>query len=149
MSSLQERRSAIAKLIGEEQIDTQHELIARLKQHFGIETNQAVISRDLKALNVIKKAVDGRRIFALPVRDAQEGVLKLGIQDIQRNEAVIVVTVLAGLAPFISYIIDDSSLDIMGTLAGEDTIYITPRSIARIEEVYQQVCKALYFKPAE
>ncbi|MCH9631369.1 MAG: Arginine repressor [Chlamydiia bacterium] len=147
MNNITKRRTAISKLISQEKIDTQHDLITLLKNQFGIETNQAVISRDLKALNVVKKAIDGKRVFSLPARDVHEEVLKLGVQDIQKNEALIVVTVLEGLAPFVGDIIDDLSLDILGTLAGENTIFITPKSTHIIDEVYKQICKELYFNP--
>lgn len=145
MNVISKRRWAISKIISQQMVETQHDLIDLLHKQFGIETNQAVISRDLKALNVVKKNVQGKRVFALPARDVHEQVLKLGVQDIRKNEIVIVVTVLEGLAPFISDYIDDLTIDILGSIAGENAIFIVPSSTRNIDEIYNRLCKELHF----
>jgi transcriptional regulator of arginine metabolism len=137
------RQEAIKELVKQEQISDQKELVNRLKTRFGIVTNQAAVSRDIRQLGITKRAL----VYELPAIDIQTEILKLAIQNITHNETTIVITTYGGLAPFVGDCIDShSDLPILGCLAGENAVFVTPRSINEIEATYQALCEKLYFK---
>jgi transcriptional regulator of arginine metabolism len=114
-----ERQSALVNLINEVPISNQTDLVGRLRDR-GISVTQASISRDLDDLGIRKiggryTRVNGNssgNIFG-PVRLATAG------------NNLIVVKCSSGMASAITVRIDSESLDqVVGTLAGDDTIFI-------------------------
>lgn len=143
MTGTTARQEAIQKLIQRKQISDQKELVAELLKQFGIVTNQAAVSRDLRQLGVTKRAL----VYELPEIDVKTEILKLAIQNITHNETTIVITTHPGLADFVGDCLDNcSDLPILGCLSGENTVFVTPRSIKEIELSYSAVCESLYFK---
>ena len=145
-----ERLAAIKILLQREWIGDQEALVQNLKEQWGIETNQSVVSRDLRKLGVIKRKVEGKLRYELPDLDITTEILKLGIVDILHNEMMIVIKTRPGLAPFIGDCIDHLlSSEILGCLAGENVIFIACHAIQKIEETYRLVCEKLHFaKPS-
>ena len=142
-----ERREAIKSLISKKQISDQNMLVKLLKELHGIETNQAVVSRDLRHLGVIKRATKGELAYELAQIDITQELLKLAIVSIEHNESMIVVTTHPALAAFVGDCIDQhTDLNILGTLAGENVVFVSPRSIKNIHTVYADLCARLHFK---
>jgi transcriptional regulator of arginine metabolism len=141
------RQEAIKILIKQMIISDQKTLVQLLKERVGIETNQAAISRDLRKLGVIKKETNQGLVYELPTSDTKVDLLKLAIMDIHYNEMMIVIKTHSGLASFVGDCIDEKTdLDILGCLAGENVVFIVPKSIKTIKEIYKTVCESLYFK---
>jgi transcriptional regulator of arginine metabolism len=140
------RLEAIKSLLNQKFISDQKTLVTLLKNQFGIKTNQSVVSRDLRRLGVIKKEINHDLVYTLPEIDVKTELLKLAIIDIQMNEIMIVVKTLPGLAAFVGDSIDQFSeeLDILGCLAGENVVFITPTSIKQIHPVYRKICQKLH-----
>ena len=114
----QERQKRILNLIRARPIGTQEALRAHLERG-GVPATQSSVSRDLEELGVVKH--HGR--YALPQAngDATRGLLGLDVA----GEALIVAKCLPGRASSVAVEIDDAALpQIVGTLAGEDTIFI-------------------------
>jgi len=117
----QERQKRILNLIRARPIGTQEALRAHLERG-GVPATQSSVSRDLEELGVVKH--HGR--YALPQAngDATRGLLGLDVA----GEALIVAKCLPGRASSVAVEIDDAALpQIVGTLAGEDTIFIAVR----------------------
>jgi transcriptional regulator of arginine metabolism len=117
----QERQKRILNLIRARPIGTQEALRAHLEK-VGVPATQSSVSRDLDELGVVKH--HGR--YALPHAngDAARGLLSLDIA----GEALIVAKCLPGRASSVAVEIDDATMpQIVGTLAGEDTILIAVR----------------------
>ena len=115
-----ERHNLIIDLIGSRQINRQEEL-ARLLAEAGHSVTQASVSRDLDELGVVK--VDGRYArIELPVSEASP----FGVSAItSAGQNLIVVRCSAGLASAAAVRIDGSKIsEIIGTIAGDDTIFI-------------------------
>lgn len=146
-SKFEDRQKAIKELISQEAVSDQTQLVTLLAKKKGIETNQAVVSRDLRKLGVIKKIVKGEMIYEMPSTDTTTEILKLAITDILYNEVMIVIKTQPGLAAFVADYIDNyTDLDILGSLAGENAVFVTPQSIKNIEKIYQTLCQKIHFK---
>ncbi len=140
------RLEALKKLIESGQFSDQKSLIEALRNEYNIETNQASISRDLHKIGALKKRVNGELIYQIGEFDPKIEILRLGVVKIVRNEAMIVVHTINGLADFVGDYIDTHvGQDVIGCLAGENVVFVSPISIASIEAVFQQICEVLYY----
>ena len=113
-----ERQKRILNLIRAKRIGTQEELRAHL-EHTGVPATQSSVSRDLDELGVVKH----HGFYAMPHAngDAARGLLSLGVA----GDVLVVAKCLPGRASSVAVEIDDAAIsEIVGTLAGEDTIFI-------------------------
>lgn len=113
-----ERQKRILNLIRAKRIGTQEELRSHL-EHAGVPATQSSVSRDLEELGVLKH----HGFYAMPHAngDAARGLLSLDVA----GEILVVAKCLPGRASSVAVEIDDAGIsEIVGTLAGEDTIFI-------------------------
>jgi transcriptional regulator of arginine metabolism len=113
-----ERQKGILNLIRAKRIGTQEELRAELERS-GVPATQSSVSRDLDELGVVKH----HGFYALPQAngDAARGLLSLDVA----GEVLVIAKCLPGRASAVAVEIDDAAIsEIVGTLAGEDTIFI-------------------------
>ena len=116
-----ERQKKILNLIRARPIGTQDALRAHLERA-GVPATQSSVSRDLEELGVVKH--HGR--YALPQANghATRGLVSLE----GAGEFLVVAKCLPGRASAVAVEIDDAAIpQIVGTLAGEDTIFIAVR----------------------
>jgi transcriptional regulator of arginine metabolism len=134
-----ERQEAILKLIGAMRIARQAELVQTLRDH-GFEVTQASVSRDLEELGVVK--LNGA--YSQPERAGNAfGIGLLGLETAGDN--MIVARTYSGLASASAVRIDAARIDdIVGTIAGDDTIFIAVKGqkeqrsvIKRIWELFE------------
>ncbi len=117
-----ERQNEILSLIRKEQISTQEELTESLEKQ-GFTVNQSSVSRDLLELGIVK--VKGFYSVPQKVNYASFGLTSLEIA----GECLIVARTETGFAAAVCVKIDNAKLDeIVGTIAGEDTIFIAVRN---------------------
>ena len=116
------RQEKIISLIRARRIGTQQELTALLERA-GFVATQPSVSRDLEELGVVKH--NGH--YTLP--RASEGAARRGLLDLEpAGDALVVVKCEPGLASAVAVEIDRAGLtEIVGTLAGEDTVFIAVR----------------------
>jgi len=144
---VQTRQEAIKELIKHYPVENQDMLVDLLKQHYAIETNQSVVSRDLRELGVTKHTVQGALVYELKGVDVTKEILRLGVLDIAHNESIIVLKTLGGLAPFVGDFLDQHhNTGILATLAGENVVFVTPHSTKQIQQVFETVCQLVHFK---
>lgn len=106
---------------------------AELRRHLGaraIRVSQATLSRDMAELGVRRVAgAEGPRYV---IADG-DGGLPLGpvrslVLDVESNGALVVVRTKVSAAPTVARALDEAGVaDAMGTLAGDDTIFVAPR----------------------
>jgi transcriptional regulator of arginine metabolism len=145
--NIRARHEAIKELIKSHPIEDQETLVELIKKKYGIDTNQSIVSRDLRQLGVSKHQVNNRMIYELKEYDASREILRLAIMEVDHNESMIVIKTLPGLADFVGDYLDmQEDLLILGNIAGENTIFLVPRAKTSITALYNQVCKILYFK---
>lgn len=146
---LSERQEAIQELITRTPVADQKQLVVLLKKQYGIDTNQAVVSRDLRKLGAIKKMINGNLVYEMPDINVSAEISRLALVDINFNESMIVVKTHPGLAAFVGDQIDQhKDLPILGSLAGENVVFIVPKSIKNIKAIYEAICEKLHFKKA-
>ena len=134
----QARHVAIKHIILHQHVETQNDLCRALRKA-GHSVTQATLSRDLKELGVGRvNTSEGVRYVLHAESEEQKLKSFVGyeIEDIAHNEALIVIRTLPGRAQGVAEIIDGLHHPaILGTLAGDNTIFVTPTSARRISEV--------------
>ena len=137
------RLLAIEKIIAEENISTQDELLRRLKGK-GISCTQATLSRNLRQLGV-GRVPDGkggyRYTLSDTIRNPEKASLKLNIvpviQEIVEAKGLMVIKTIPGNASNTAFFIDGAGrYEIAGTIAGDDTILVIPRNGVTIQQVH-------------
>lgn len=134
MSVRKDRQSMIKKLIREEQISTQDELIQRLFAN-GFEVTQATVSRDIKDLKLIKKVgPSGKSVYCLGNNDDDmalsryNAILTEALVSADYAGNICVVKTHSGMANAAGAAIDAMEWDgLVGTIAGDDTIFVLCR----------------------
>ena len=113
------RQDALLNLISAERIASQTDLAKRLRSR-NFDVTQASISRDLDELGIIKAA----GIYTLPKKTS--GVTAFGLSSLETaGESMVVAKCDAGLASAAAVKIDAARIaEIVGTIAGDDTIFI-------------------------
>ena len=144
------RLLAIEKIISEEIISTQEDLLKRLKGK-GISCTQATLSRNLRQLGVsrIPSGVSGYRYalsektFQVPGKAVKQNMVSV-IASVIAAKGLLVMKTIPGNASSVAFFIDNSGrYEIAGTIAGDDTILIIPRDEVNIHQV--QICLELIF----
>lgn len=131
------RLDAIKMIISSQEIGSQDELLQSLASE-GFELTQATLSRDLKQLKVAKAAsMNGKYVYVLPndimykrtgEQTAGEMLLNNGFISLQFSGNIAVIRTRPGYASSMAYDIDNhESTDILGTIAGDDTIMLVLR----------------------
>ena len=129
------RQEKMLELISKYEIDTQDELIERLRES-GFEVTQATVSRDIRELNISKMTTGkGTYRYVLPKQTTTVPNLKFNsaLIDalISADSAcnIVVLKTHAGLANAIAVGLDSMHLEnILGCVAGDDTILLVSRS---------------------
>jgi transcriptional regulator of arginine metabolism len=138
------RHFAIRDILISERISTQEELCEELKNR-GYDVTQATVSRDIKELSLIKITDGTGYRYAWPdnlglkssyVR--MKRVFQDSVVSYNHSENIVVIKTMPGAAQSIALLIDSlDNLHILGTVAGDDTIFIVIKPIAAVEEVLQ------------
>lgn len=140
--------AALKQLLVEGKASTQEHL-CRALEGMGYEVNQSKISRLLKKINATKSMnVHGQVVYALPREPAPPTMhtpLKSLIVDIVANEILVVIYTSPGSASMVARILDYNQLhtDILGTIAGDDTIFVAPRSVHNTQQLLIEI-KSLF-----
>src|ERR1051325_716374 len=116
------RQKKILSLIRAKRIGTQEEL-RELLERGGMEATQSSVSRDLLELGIVKH----HGAYALP--QATGGAGRRGLLSVEAaGGSLVVARCEPGLASAVAVEIDRAGVsDIVGTLAGEDTVFIAAR----------------------
>ncbi len=142
MTRQDRRRHAVARLVHARRIGTQEELLAALRAE-GFVATQATLSRDLARLGArrVSEPGGGTRYELAPEerRDGLEAVGRL-VASISCNGSMVVVRTHPGSAPAVARAVDLARLgEILGTIAGDDTVFIAPTRERRARALAQRV----------
>lgn len=136
-----ERLFEIRRIVAATAVANQEELRVLLAKK-GIQVTQATLSRDLKDLGVFWHAgSDGGR-YILPDAAVPETLYPsvLGVQDIRANESLVVVITAPGSAGTVAAFIDARrNPDVLGTIAGDNTVLVIPVSVKRAAHLKKQL----------
>lgn len=136
MQAKQRRQQALLSIIAAHQLSTQQELVDHLKRH-KIHATQSSVSRDMEELGIVK--VQG--FYATPAASkafGPRGLLTLK----PAGDSLVVARCESGLAPAVAVEIDKLHMpEVVGTVAGDDTIFIAVDGRADQKSVLNQMRK--------
>ncbi len=147
------RQSKLIEIIENYPIETQEELAQKLKES-GFNVTQATISRDIKELKIIKVLNGEGKYHYAPFRDtSSEGneinerivnVFREAVISIDYSGNMIVLKTLSGTAMGATAAIDAMALsDVVGCIAGDDTIFALARSEDKVADLVMQFRKMM------
>ena len=127
----QERQFTIKGILASRQVASQDDLRRELRKR-GCDVTQATLSRDMQELGIARVAgAGGGRYAAQPAPEMQalRPLVGAEVLAIHANESLIVVHTLSGCANTVAEFIDvQKSPDVIGTVAGDNTVLVIPRS---------------------
>lgn len=138
MKNKNSRLDSIKMIISSKEIGSQDELLQELSKE-GFQLTQATLSRDLKQLKVAKAAsMNGNYVYVLPnntmykrmtdPQSASEMLRHNGFISIEFSGNIAVIKTRPGYASSLAYDIDVHNFqEIIGTIAGDDTIMLVVR----------------------
>lgn len=144
------RQNKILDLIENGEIETQEELVTRLNES-GFKVTQATVSRDIKELQLIKvQANSGAYKYAENKKhktndmDIMMRIFKDTVLSVDFAENLVVIKTLSGSANAAAEVIDSMNFNgIMGTLAGDNTIFVATTSHQASEDIAQKLMKII------
>ncbi len=137
------RHKKIQEIVAREEISTQAELVERLRQE-GFNVTQATVSRDISELRLVRVPLGrGKHKYALAPIELEEDAeaelkrqFKEFVHDVDRGGNIIVIRTALGHAAGIALLIDKlKNDDLVGTLAGDDTILVVARGEPEAERL--------------
>lgn len=142
------RHEKIIELIEQYDIDTQEELAARLNEA-GFKVTQATVSRDIRALKMTKVAgKNGKSHYAIlkgtshVLGDKYARVLKDALVSVDVGQNLVVIKTVPGMAMGVAAALDGQNWpEILGCIAGDDTIMCAAQSNEQAKSVAQKLKK--------
>ncbi len=143
------RHAKILEIINDNNIETQDELTLFLNAA-GFKATQATVSRDIKELQLVKiltkenvyryeqrdKASSGNNVLSAK----SQAVIREGIMNVRVAQNIVVVKCYTGMAQAVCASIDTlDRTNIVGTLAGDDTIFIVATDNDTALEVVSEI----------
>ena len=130
------RLSKILEIINSENIETQEDLQARLRDN-GFEVTQATVSRDIKELRLVKElSQTGKYVYTMGIRNNSNDtslntnrIFKESVLNIECAMNMVCIKCAAGMPNAACAAIDKMHwVGVVGTVAGDDTIFVLCRN---------------------
>lgn len=145
----QKRQEKIIELVEQQEIGTQEELAEALNR-IGFPVTQATVSRDIRELKLTKiSTVSGTQKYVVlqnhesGLSDKYIRVLREGFLSMDNAQNILVVKTVSGMAMAVAAALDAMKFnEIVGSIAGDDTIMIAVRSV---EDTYAVMDKIRAF----
>lgn len=145
------RQMKIQELITKEIIRTQEELADKLRLA-GFDVTQATVSRDIKEMGLIKvPSINDDYRYAIPteahptnLHDRLKRLLRETVVSMNDSENLIVIRTIPGNAHALASVIDNSNWEeVIGTVAGDDTILLVIKPIESVPVVLNRLTSLL------
>ena len=139
------RQALIREIVEAQSIQTQEELAEALRAH-GMEVTQATVSRDIKEMHLLKVLSDDGGYRYATMEKNEQGVndrlirmLSDSVLEINSANNLIVIRTLPGSAHVAGEAVDSLHwAEILGTIAGDNTILLIVRSNEEVEAVIRR-----------
>ncbi|MGF1714831.1 transcriptional regulator ArgR [Photobacterium chitinilyticum] len=146
-SDKQERLvKAFKAILKEEKFSSQGEIVDALKAQGFDNINQSKVSRMLTKFGAVRtRNAKMEMVYCLPVElgvPTTSSPLKELVMEVDYNSALVVIHTGPGAAQVIARLLDSlgKAEGILGVVAGDDTIFITPTNTITTEELFNSVC---------
>ena len=144
------RHEAIIDLVNNQDINTQEELMENLQKQ-GFKVTQATVSRDIKELRIFKALrKDGKYRYSTGGRNALdktsgfESLFASSVEEVDSAENIVVIKTMTGMAQAVCMSLDNIDFEnIVGTIAGDDTIFVLCRNLKATEEMLNKFRKLI------
>jgi transcriptional regulator of arginine metabolism len=134
------RQTQIVKLIQQKRVHTQDELARELSQ-LGVQTTQVTLSRDIRELRLAKTS-DGyvQLLPAVPKGRDFAAVAGEFLEEVKSAQNLVVLRTSPGNANALAVALDREEWpDVVGTLAGDDTVLVIAPDARTAEELHQKL----------
>lgn len=139
-SKLSKRQAAIQELVASHDIQDQAGLITLLQEKYGLITNQAVVSRELRKLGIHKRLRGDLMVYDVPQVDVMSEILRYAIVSVEHNESLVVIKTIAGTAALVADFFDaQTDIGILATLSGENVVFVAPVSVKNIATLFTAI----------
>ncbi|MFV0556473.1 MAG: arginine repressor [Lactovum sp.] len=143
----EERRQLIKKIISENQISTQMQLLEVLFKE-GIDVTQATLSRDMKEIGLAKFRKNDMNYYAVydqaQVAPDFTMIYREFILSVQSVMFMIVCHTRLGEADLLANEFDESNRpEILGTIAGADTLLIVCQNMKSADDLVKEIQEAI------
>ena len=146
----EKRHAKILELISRQEVGTQEEMCDLLNKS-GFQVTQATVSRDIRELKLSKVAVSGGRqkyVLLSQMKEAMDEkytrVFRDGVVSIDMAQNILVIKTVSGMAMAVAVAIDSMNYhEIVGSIAGDDTIMCAVRSVDDTINLMRQLKKML------
>ena len=143
------RQNKILDLIRNQEIETQDEMILRLEE-CGYTVTQATVSRDIRELNLIK-GISARGVYCYKLPEKKESVahpfgnvMTDSVTSVDAAGNMVVIKTYPGLASAVAGYIDSQNLpEVLGTIAGDDAIFLVVRDAAHADAFCDKIKRLL------
>jgi len=145
------RQTRIVELIGMHEIETQEELVERLREE-GYDVTQATVSRDIRELKLSKVpsgTEKGKQKYIVTHKVSQMSdkyirVLREGLISMDMAQNILVAKTVSGMAMAVAAALDGLQMpEVVGTIAGDDTIMMAIRTVEDTVTVMQKINKMI------
>ena len=135
---------ALRDLLTRRKAHTQEAICIALEKQ-GFEINQSKVSRSLRKIGAIKVLdAQGQIVYSLPREPGPPSLqipLRQLIFDVSANESLVVICTSPGSASMIARILDYylEATEILGTIAGDDTLFVAPKSTKDTQKLTEKI----------
>ena len=145
-----ERQSAILDLIMKKEIGTQEDLMAELRRA-GYDVTQATVSRDIREMKLTKVALSDGKLRYVAYRKSEEDltekyhrIFRDGFLSMDNAQNILVIRTVTGMTMAVAAAIDYMDFhEIVGSIAGDDTIMCAVRSLDDTVTIMERLEKIL------
>ncbi len=129
-----ERHAKIIELIGQYAIETQEDLADKLNEA-GFRVTQATVSRDIRELKLTKMTIGGTQRYVVIQEHSRHmgekyiGILREGFLSMDMAQNILVIKTVAGMAMAVGAALDALHWQIVGCIAGDDTVFCAVRTV--------------------
>ncbi|MCG9759460.1 MULTISPECIES: transcriptional regulator ArgR [Pseudoalteromonas] len=145
----QEKQEALIKafkaILKEENFGSQGEIVDALKQQGFDNVSQSKVSRMLSKFGAVRtRNAKQEMVYCLPAEmsvPTAKSPLRQLVVDIMHNEMMIIIRTSPGAAQLIARLLDSlgTADGVLGTIAGDDTIFIAPAKVSEIDITLDKV----------
>jgi len=131
---------AFKDLLKQEQFSSQGEIVDALKSQNFENISQSKVSRMLSKFGAVRtRNARQEMVYCLPAElgvPTAKSPLKQLVIDIEHNDVMIIIRTSPGAAQLIARLLDSLSKSdgVLGTIAGDDTIFIAPTNVTEIKK---------------
>ena len=133
-----DRQTAVLQIIEETAVETQEQLMQLLAER-GFACTQATVSRDIKQLHLIKAPVSAR-MPKLNFEEKLQTIFRECVLSAENAQNLAIIKTMNGMANAAAFALDSmEDSDIVGTLAGDDTVLLVFHDSAHAADFCEQV----------